>query len=156
MKQILLLLLLLTFFITSCTHKPGSYNVTANYMVIGPGGGFRPPQGTFYYLTNSQLIADTTVSIYNPPADISLFNFNDTMPSPKHAAVKDILQSIPSEILGLNHKEIGISNVAADGGYTDIRTKINGILYDWKFHDNQSTSSPEIQQFVAKAQVVFK
>ncbi len=156
MKHILLLALAISTGFTSCTHKAAGYYVTADYLIIGQGGGFRPPLGTYYYLSNSQLLADTSVNLGNPPSDINQFHFDNIMPLSKYASVKNVLTSIPSEILGLNHKEIGISKVAVDGGYTVVRVSINGVRYDWIFHADQSSSSAEIQQFVEKVNVVFQ
>ncbi len=141
--------------ISACTHKPISRKFTGEYMIIGPGGGFRPPVGTYYYLSSAQLTADTAVTLYNPPSDISLFKFASVLPSAKHAAVKDILTAIPWEILDNNHGEFGISTAAVDGGYTVIRTKVNGIHYDWKFHDKLDNASAEVKQFMEKVKVVF-
>jgi hypothetical protein len=114
-----------------------------------------PPKVTFYYLTPDHLIADTAVG-YSVPTFVNLFNFNDTMTAARHAAVKDILTSIPSELLPLNNKEIGISNVALDGGFTLVRTTIGGNPYEWKFHDDLGSASSEIKQFVTKARSVFQ
>ena len=141
--------------VSACSHEPTSRKFTGEYMIIGPGGGFRPPVGTYYYLSSTQLLADTAVILYNPPSDISLFKFDSVLPAAKHAAVKDVLTAIPSEILRNNHGEFGISTVAVDGGYTVIRTKVNGIHYDWKFHDKLDNASAEVKQFMGKVKVVF-
>ncbi len=139
----------------SCTHSPRTTNVAAEYIIIGPGGGFRPPIGTYYYLSSTQLLADTAVVLYNPPSDITLFKFDSVLPSAKHAAVKDVLTVIPWEILANNHGEFGISTAAVDGGYTVVRTSINGIDYDWKFHDKLDNASVEVKQFMEKVKVIF-
>ena len=157
MKNILFLSLFALLSFTSCTHKSTVLNTSGDYMIIGPGGGFRSsPIGTYYYLSSSQLLADTTTNIYTPPATLSGFSFNTTMSAAKFTAMGNILNEIPSSVLALNHSEIGISSVAVDGTYTVVRAKIGSNLYDWKFHADQSTSSPEIQAFVAKVEKVFE
>lgn len=155
MKPLLILLLAISPCVSSCTHNTGGYKVTGDYMIIGPGGGFRPPIATFYLLTGDQLRADTSVIYYDPPADISQFHFDSALPASKHLAVKDVLTNIPSELLGLNHADIGTSNVAADGGYTLVRAKVGGTLYEWKFHDDLTWSSGSIRHFVSDLNVVF-
>ncbi len=142
--------------ISACSHEPTSRKFTGEYMIIGPGGGFRPPVGTYYYLSSTQLLADTAVILHSPPSDISLFKFDSVLPSAKHATVKDVLTGIPSEILRNNHGEFGISTLAVDGGYTVVRTKVNGIHYDWLFHDNMDGTDVDIRQFADKIRVVFK
>jgi hypothetical protein len=155
MKNFLYLALLIMV-ATSCTHKTSVLSTSADYMIIGPGGGFRPPVGTYYYLSPTQLLADTTVYLPAPPTTLSGFSFNTTMPPAKFTAMGSILNEIPSSVLPLNHTEIGVSRVAVDGGYTVVRAKIGSTIYDWKFHDDQSTSSTEIQTFVTKVQKVFE
>lgn len=140
----------------ACTHKPRSYNVAADHMIIGQGGGFRPPVGTYYLLTGSQLLADTLVNLYFPPTKAAGFNFTYTPPLTKYEAVKNVLKEMPSELLGANHAEFGIDMQPVDGGYTIIRAKIGTTDYDWKFHDNLDNSSSEIRQFMGKIQEVFK
>ncbi len=157
MKNILFLSLFALLAFTSCTHKSTVLSTSGDYMIIGPGGGFRAsPIGTYYYLSSSQLLADTTVNTITPPATLSGYNFNTTLSAAKLAAMGNLLNEIPSSILPLNHSEIGNSMVAVDGGYTVVQARIGSTLYDWKFHADQSTSSAEIQAFVAKVEKVFE
>ncbi|MCD6012486.1 MAG: hypothetical protein K0Q79_2348 [Flavipsychrobacter sp.] len=152
---IALVTLVLAGSFVACTHKPRTYNVAADYMVIGPGGGFRPPMGTYYYLTGSQLLADTNVNLNFPPANVSGFHFTYTPSISKYDAVKNVLKEVPSELLNANHSEIGIDMQPVDGGYTIIRAKIAGTDYDWKFHDNLGNASDDVKQFMDKVRVVF-
>ncbi len=143
------------FNLVACTHKPRTSVVPAEYIVIGPGGGFRPPVGTYYLLSASQLLADTAVNLNFPPASVSGFHFTYTPPISKYYAVKNVLNEVPSELLRANHAEIGIDMQPVDGGYTVIRAKIGGHDYDWKFHDNLGSASTEIKQFMDNVRKVF-
>ncbi len=155
MKHLFYVAVVALLSLTACTHEATTLKSSADYMIIGPGGGMRPPIATYYYLSPTQLLADTTVSLGAIPTALSGFSFYTTMPTAKFTAMGNILNEIPASVLLLNHSEIGVSHTAVDGGYTVVMTKIGSTLYDWKFHDDQSTSSTEIQAFVNKVRMVF-
>ena len=140
---------------TSCRHGI-SRTISGDYMIIGRAGGFVGTQATtnYYLISGGTLKQDTSVLSTLPPADISGFNFNITMPSSKYAAVKNLIYTIPSELLSRNNAHIG--GIYPDMGYTDVRTSINGTVYRWYFEGDQSTSSIAIQQFFDSVQVVFR
>ena len=149
-----LLLLLLTG-ATSCRHGI-SHTISGDYMVIGNAGGFVGPQATtnYFLISGGTLKEDTTVLNSLPPADISGFHFNITLPSSKYATVKNLIYTIPSELLSRNNTHIG--GIYPDMGYTDVRTSINGTTYRWYFEGDQSGSSTAIQQFLDSVRVVFQ
>lgn len=140
----------------SCTHTPRTTNVAAEYIIIGPGGGFRPPTGTYYLLTGSSLTADTAVSLVAPPSTLKGFTFNFQPPASKYEAVKGALSEVPSELLMNNHAAIGIDKSHVDGGYTVVRARIGGTDYDWKLHDDLGSASGPIKSFAGHLREVFK
>ena len=157
MKSILIfcLFLLLLSGATSCKHD-GKYKISGDYMIIGQAGGFVGPGAftNYYLISGGTLKEDTTVLNSLPPADISRFNFNITLPSTKYATVSNLLSAIPSELLSRNNTHIG--GIYPDMGYTDVRASINGTTYRWYFEGDQSTSSIAVQQFYDSVQVVFR
>ena len=155
MKQSLSFCLLLLILIngSSCTRKQTSQPVTGDYMVVGMAGGFVAyPKLTYYLINNNQLKMDSTVPYGAIPTDINKFNFNIKCSDAKYQLVSDLLNNIPSELLGMNNQNIG--NVFPDAGYTDIRASIKGTLYHWNFEGDLSGTTLTIRRFVAHAQQV--
>ncbi len=117
-------------------------------MIIGHPGGFILTNPPYYLLTTNALLKDTTQYLSAIPGSISSFHFNITEPGAKFDSVKDLLNTIPAELFNENHASIG--KLFPDVGYEYIQASINGVLYQWNFLPDQSSSSPEIQQFVSK------
>ena len=113
-----------------------------------------PTPDNYYLISNGQLKKNVSNGNNNVPDDITKFNFTTVQSASKYASVKDLLTSIPPELLSQNNAHIG--DFWPDAGYTDIRTSINGVAYRWYFEVGQSGSSQAIQQFLAKANVVFQ
>jgi hypothetical protein len=88
------------------------------------------------------------------PDNLSEFNFANVQSAGKYDSVKDLLSSVPPELLNENNASIG--GFLPDAGYTDIRTTINGVAYRWTFEADQTASGAAIQQFLSKANVVFQ
>ncbi len=157
MKHTLSILLLLAVLIngTSCARKESSHPVTGDYMVIGMAGGFVAyPVLTYYLINNGQLKMDSTVPYGAIPTDINKFNFNIQCSADKYQLVSDLLNNIPSELLGMDNQSIG--NVFPDAGFTDVRASVNGTVYRWRFQADLSGTTSTIQQFVTHARLVFQ
>ncbi len=158
MKIIFPLLILLNAGITSCSHKSNTNNnkITGDYLIIGQACGavfLTKTTVTYYLISNNQLSEDTTVSVYAPPATISKFNFNIVMPASKYDSVKYLLYSIPTELLNPNNPAFG--NYSPHACYTDIRTSINGVAYEWHFFEDYGAGSSAFHQFMDSIRLYF-
>lgn len=154
MKTTALLFLLLLSLVTISCNKKSKSTLTGNYMIIGHDGGFVAMNAPYYMITTSGLKEDTTRYPYGQvPANTNGFNFNYNLPSARYDTVKDLLNSIPPELLSKNNADIG--SPCPDFGYEDVRASINGVLYKWKFECNQSSSSTEVQAFITRINTDF-
>ncbi len=145
----LLLSLALLAVNVSCKKNPTvAPPVTGDYLITGQTGGYTSAEAraTYFRINNGELKADTSQSYHNVPADVNKFDFNYLQPSATYDKVKDLLTTIPAELLSRNNATIGTSMV--DAGYTDVRTRVNGVVYTWKFEVDQKGSSAEVQQYV--------
>ncbi len=137
----------------SCNKKSDATPI-GNYLIIGHEGGFVAFVSNYYLLTNSGLSKDTSHYDYGKaPSNLRDFRFNYHLPSAQFDTVKGLLTAIPSELLGRNNADIG--GYCPDYGYEDVRASINGVMYQWKFECDQSTSSAEVQEFVRKINADF-
>ena len=141
-----LVLMVLMCTVFSCKKKSNTITITGNYMIIGHNGGFVAINPPYYLLTTTALLKDTTQYYGAIPDDVSKFHFNITAPAAQYDSVKYLLNDIPSELFNENHADIG--SIFPDFGYEDVRTSVNGVLYQWSFQGDQSASSHQIQQFI--------
>ncbi len=156
MKLLSILLLALTFGITSCCHHHhNSYNTT-DYVIIGSTGGFA---GTsigltdYYQITGGHVMKDVSVRTHSIPDDNGGFNFNISCPT-KYDSVKDLLISIPTAMLQDSIASYGQS--FPDAGYTEVRASINGTYHHWYFQYDQSISPAAIKAYSDKFQLLFQ
>jgi hypothetical protein len=142
--NILLLLMLSLFLNTSCkTSKITSPK--DDYVIVGWGGGIAA-LARYYIIENGQLRKDTTHStLVSVPEDNSKFQFDYVQPDSMYQKVANLRASIPDELLQNNNATYGES--WPDGGYREVRTKINDVAYRWHFEIDQSKSSAAVQAF---------
>ena len=147
------LVLLASIAAISC-NKKSQATLTGNYLIIGHDGGFVAYVSNYYLITKTGLSKDTTHYDYGKvPTNFRDFKFNYQLPTAQYDTVKDLLTSIPSELLSKNNTDIG--GYCPDYGYDDIRASIDGVLYEWKFECDQSGSSAAVQEFFRKIHTDF-
>jgi hypothetical protein len=154
MKTIYIFLAVLIITSSSCTKSKNTTNPMTSYIVVGQTGGFTQAnaRATYFMIANGQLKQDTTQPYYDVPATTSGFNFSVTMPDSLYRKCADVTAMLPPELLQMNHTHIGTQ--LPDAGYTDVRTTINGVDYQWFFEQDQSTSSQAVQNFVSGVRAV--
>lgn len=154
MKPIQSLLLLLLFTAAVSCKKKATFTVTGNYMIIGYPGGYVYKEPPYYLLTTSELLKDTSELATSALSTISDYHFNVTAPVTKYDSVKDLLNTIPTELFSKKNASIG-TGFMPDMGHYYVMASINGVLYQWTFFPDQSSSSPEVQQFVNRLNLNF-
>lgn len=156
MKNILLLLLsiLLTIGGTSCRKIKESDLAQKDYLIVGWSGGMvYHVRDTYFKVTDTSLLKDTSQLANIVPANVKGFNFNIVMPDSCYAKVKDLIASIPAELL--NHKFGHYGRGAIDSGPIEVWASVRGIDYEWWFEYDQAGSSVPIQQFVERLEHDF-
>jgi hypothetical protein len=144
-----LLSILLAGLLGSCTHKANK-PLTADYLIIGYTGGYA---GNIFYadyllITGTQCIKSSNPAGSRVPEDNSQFLFTKVQPAAKFDSVKNLLHSIPSDLLIRRNASFGFDGNDISG--YDVRASINGVLYTWGFGPTPYTVSAETQQFVSE------
>ena len=147
-----LTLLLASLLCCACNKdKPAPrFSPTGDYLIVGQTGGFiNPTAPTPYYLVaDGALREDGTCNADNLPTTYSGFNFNNVLPQARYDSVAaGVLANIPPELLP--QSGAGIGKLIPDVGYTDVRVRISGVLYNWHFLPDQSSSDTAVQKFVS-------
>lgn len=132
----------------ACKKKQISHPINGDYLIVGHSGGYAPAETpvVYYMINNGELRKDPSKTMSTVPKDIKGFDFSVLLPQASYQAVADLPSSIPSELLQHNNAAIGNYSIP-DVASLDVRTSIQGVSYRWSLSDDQSTSSPAVQQF---------